>query len=211
MPSKSLTRDLDLFDLPREGMRSIDALPRAASPPIPVAVPCVSMWRVWASLVAEGWKGIETRVWPLLGPATTLLDGSTKPGAPTWLALHTAQKNDGKIEGADRPDAVKLLPAGVVFALVLVDEVRPMRPDDVARAGVYRPDLYAWQLARVVLLEPFLARARGFQKLGKLEGRVLEQAARLRLEPKTCADWKRSEPGSWPIVNWDSFHATAFG
>ena len=82
----------------------------------------------WASLVASLRKDIETRIW------STRFRGS--------IIIHCAA-------------SPQIGPFGKIVAITLLDDCRPMQPEDDARACCsYYPDLYAWTLAGTIPLQP---------------------------------------------------------
>lgn len=183
-----LARDLDLF----KSFPTITTPP--SLPPIPDTIPCVSMWGAWASAIADGRKTIETRTWSIIG---------------TWLAFHCTQRWDAPLLGAclAPPPLEPRLPAGVVFALAPIRCVRELLEQDAPAAGIYRAGLRAHVLGDVFLLRPFLRLKRGYQKLGKLDGKTLAIAAGLTPEGGrtvsifTPNDWLASRD-PWPIADY---------
>ncbi len=203
--AKNLVRDQDL--LLGVGAQTVLVPQRPSVPPIPSLVPCVSMWRAWASLVAAGLKPIETRTWAYREPSP----GPVRPaeGAPFWLALHATAKKDGNIAGARRPlPEVPLVPIGVIFAIALVRRIRPLMLTDLPAAHVYCEGLLAWELERVTVLRPMVVIPRGFQKFGYIDGLALRGASAgvhlaIPAQKEQRDNWLRTHTGMWPMCSID--------
>jgi hypothetical protein len=123
-----------------------------------LALPCISLWQPWASLVGRG-KGIETRHWP------------TKPRA--LLGIHAAKTRKMMDMCDEEPfhsclftgaNALEDLPFGAVVAVCkLAACVKTETLTDISATerafGDYTPGRYGWILEDIELLRtPFVVR-----------------------------------------------------
>jgi len=128
----------------------------------------LSLWQPWATLIALGYKRVETRSWP------------TQYRGP--IAIHAAKRTPGDLEinimlsllaSGRTPDlpAIDRLPLGAIVATAeLVDCERmtwafiQSQPELELDVGDWRVGRYAWALTNVVRL-PEAIPARGAQGL----------------------------------------------
>ena len=114
------------------------------------AVKAISLWQPWASYIAAGMKGYETRSWatPYRGP----------------LAIHAAKRpmTEGELELLDEYPLTLPLPFGAIVATCtlldcvrMTDVVIANRFERDLALGDWYPGRYAWRLVDVVpLAEP---------------------------------------------------------
>lgn len=130
---------------------------------LPEFLPMVSMWHAWASLLANGTKTVETRVWQWKRP-------------PCLLAIHVSMTKDDwkvipepeRVPGwRDLAQAAEPVEPGCLCALVWTDgPAWRMRPEDKAGALVYRDGLWAFNVHVVTRLRGVKRRgAQGFPNL----------------------------------------------
>lgn len=103
----------------------------------------LSLHQPWASMVAQGHKTIETRLW------------------------YTGYRGDLLIASTKKPEIPGLL-SGYALCMVRLLDCRPMTPDDEKYARCpWRGGLYAWILDDLRKIKPF--RVRGYQGLYDVE------------------------------------------
>lgn len=109
------------------------------------ALPALSMWQPWASLVASGVKWLETRSWPphrdLIGTRVAFASTGSMPkdakdalrhGAPHFQALLDAVRAAGFEIGWDRKKLVHNLPLGEVLCTSMLLGSYPMLDAETA-------------------------------------------------------------------------------
>jgi hypothetical protein len=206
--AKRLVRDQDLL-----GLAAPDARPVVSLPPIPERVPCVTLYRRWASLVAAGVKTLETRTWAWAPPGQAL-----PPGGPAyWLAMHAGMTEDNALlQGAVRPfPEVRPVPRGVIFAFALVTAIRVLAEEDAPRALVRaegRTNVYAWELQHMRILDPMISLPRGYQKLGYVDGDVIRASAPSvtitdRFAAASRKVWNELPGTDWPVRSYGDVKA----
>ena len=108
-------------------------------------IKALSVKQPWATMIAQGFKYIETRTWDTKYRGDLLISSTLNPYYP----------------------GVKL---GFALCVVYLQNCRPMIPSDAAGARCeYREDLklFAWVLTNLRKIEPF--RVRGHQGLFDVE------------------------------------------
>jgi hypothetical protein len=124
------------------------------------AIPALTVWQPWASLIATGAKHIETRTW--------------KTDYRGWLAIHAAKK---PVDISEYPGLFDLLPddsefpLGAVVAIVHLSDCKEMTQELIAQqseqeilCGDWQPGRFAWVLDNIQLIDPPVP-AKGGQKL----------------------------------------------
>jgi hypothetical protein len=136
-----------------------------ALPALPERVRVICMWSRWAAQVAAGKKTIETRTWEW-------------PYEPGWLAIHASLKADDvkAIPMAIRApfEPVPEVAPGALCALVWVTRCRVLVESDQRAALLFRPGLWAWELAHIQRLSA--VKMRGPQKFSSVARAVIERA-----------------------------------
>lgn len=120
-------------------------------PPVPDKVLVVPFWRVFAEMVCEGDKTIETRERPFEKSAQWLgVYAAEKVGRLTpAAAAQPAAKRWVDAKGKALPDA-RLGPAGHVLGLVWVTGSRLLEPTDLPRSLFWEAGRFAWLLSHHV-------------------------------------------------------------
>ena len=149
----------------------------------------LTLWQPWATLVATGAKGIESRGWETdyRGPLLIHAAARWKPDQSEMLAIPAirdalADRGDPPPDGCSfvTPDGLMPLPLGAIVAVVMLADIRPtweaghhglvparwaIRLDPAEAAmGDFSIGRYGWTLADVRPL-PSPVPARGFQGL----------------------------------------------
>ena len=128
----------------------------------------ITLHQPWASLIAAGYKQVETRSWPTTyrGPIV-IHAGRTSPAEGMTAVDDALRAVSGQLLGTRVIDDLwrTVYPLGCIVAVAdIVDCVR-MTEETIAEAGPleralgdWRVDRYAWELANVRPIEPIVVR-----------------------------------------------------
>ncbi len=112
----------------------------------------ISLHQPWASLIADGFKTIETRHWPTSYRGPLLICSTQNPKILSY-------------------------PLGMALCIVEVVGCRPMTSaDENAASCAWYPGAYAWLLEDIYKIEPFPVR--GSQGFYKVDDRLIDRPRR---------------------------------
>jgi hypothetical protein len=151
----------------------------------------ITLTQPWATLVAKGFKRIETRSWHTNYRGPLVIHAAKS--IPAWVGDWFLQNGYARAAlahcGVRQVSDLKSLPRGAVIAtceLVNVISVEGFRPEPAERAfGDYGPGRFAWLLENVrAIVEPVECRgALGLWELSTLsDGELKVIASRLGIE-----------------------------
>jgi hypothetical protein len=123
----------------------------------------LTLWQPWASLVALGWKSVETRCWSTKYRGPLAIHSAAKL-PPNWLGASRHSKQfefelGEVLKQSDVKKAVAYLPLGSVLAVVRLVDVVPTGQlrDEISQRervfGNYEDGRYAWFLDLLELFE----------------------------------------------------------
>jgi len=106
-------------------------------------IKAISLHQPWASMIAQGSKTIETRIWPTDHRGDLLIVSTQRPEIPGFLC-------------------------GYALCIVNVIDCRRMTVEDESAARCkWQRGVWAWVLSNTRIIEPF--RVRGYQRIYEVE------------------------------------------
>lgn len=143
----------------------------------------LTLWQPWASFMALGIKGIETRSWrTMVRPGEVIaIHAAARPepdreSGPEWAARRAVHAYRGSFE-----EAAQTFPLGVVVAVATFDRLIPtecFEPGELSHLevalGDYSPGRFGWRTSRLAAL-PEPVPCKGAQRLWRLPDDVASQ------------------------------------